>query len=141
MKHLGTILTTLSLAAAPTLAAQDTTQAQPPATPALEVSEAVVAKSVVDRAPQDTGSAFTPDVGQVVCWTKLSGAPAGSETTIHHVWFHGDTQVSDVELHVSGSPWRTWSRKTVPADWTGAWHVEVRDASGTVLKRIDFTVG
>ena len=73
MKHLGTILTTLSLAAAPALAAQDTTQAQPPATPALEVSEAVVAKSVVDRAPQDTGSAFTPDVGQVVCWTKLSG--------------------------------------------------------------------
>src|SRR5439155_14647587 len=90
---------------------------------------------------QDTGSAFTPDVGQVVCWTKLSGAPSGSETTIHHVWFHGDTQVSDVELHVSGSPWRTWSRKTVPPDWTGAWRVEVRDASGTVLKRIDFTVG
>jgi Protein of unknown function (DUF2914) len=140
MKRLGTILT-LSLLAAPTLAAQDTTQAQTPATPGLEVSEAVVAKSVVDRAPQDTGSAFTPDVGQVVCWTKLSGAPSGSETTIHHVWFHGDTQVGDVELHVSGSPWRTWSRKTVPPDWTGAWRVEVRDASGTVLKRIDFTVG
>jgi len=29
----------------------------------------------------------------------------------------------------------------VPADWTGAWHVEVRDAAGTVLKRLDFTVG
>ena len=28
-----------------------------------------------------------------------------------------------------------------PPDWTGPWHVEVRDASGTVLKRIDFTVG
>src|SRR5204863_332387 len=62
-------------------------------------------------------------------------------STLHHVWFHGDTQVGDVELQVGGSPWRTWSRKTVPADWTGAWHVEVRDAAGTVLKRIDFTVG
>ncbi len=47
----------------------------------------------------------------------------------------------DVELQVGGSPWRTWSKKTVPPDWTGAWHVEVRDAAGTVLKRIDFTVG
>src|SRR5947208_1791404 len=87
------------------------------------------------------GSLFPVDVGQLVFWTKVSGAPAGTETTIHHVWFHGDTQVGDVELHVAGSPWRTWSRKTVPADWTGAWHVEVRDAAGTVVKRVDFTVG
>jgi len=50
-------------------------------------------------------------------------------------------QVADVELRVGGSPWRTQSRKTVPADWTGPWHVEVRDANGTVLKRLDFTVG
>jgi hypothetical protein len=57
------------------------------------------------------------------------------------VWFHGDTQVGDVELQVGGSPWRTWSRKTAPAEWTGAWHVEVKDAAGTLLKRIDFTVG
>ncbi|HUL50448.1 MAG TPA: DUF2914 domain-containing protein [Gemmatimonadales bacterium] len=132
-----------------TLAAQDSTQGNaapaPAAAPAAAapasaatVSEAVVAKTVVDRVPQDTGTTFPADVGQVVCWTKLSGA---SGTTVHHVWFHGDTQVGDVELQVGGSPWRTWSRKTVPPDWTGAWHVEVRDQAGKVLKRIDFTVG
>src|SRR6059058_2342822 len=104
----------------------------------VSVDEAAVAKNVVDRVPQDTGSVFPVDVGQLVLWTKVSGA-AG--TALHHVWFHGDTQVGDVELQVGGSPWRTWSRKTVPADWTGAWHVEVRDAAGAVLKRIDFTVG
>jgi hypothetical protein len=130
------------------LAAQDTTKAAAPPPPpapaaaseggAIDVTDAVVAKTVVDRQPQDTGSTFTADVGQVVCWTKVSGAAGAS---IHHVWFHGDTQVGDVELQVGGSPWRTWSKKTVPADWTGAWHVEVRDAAGTVLKRIDFTVG
>src|SRR5438094_4687563 len=128
------------------LAAQDTAPAPPPhaaappaaATPSVTVVEAVVAKSVLDRQPQDTGAAFPADVGQLNCWTKVEGA-GGS--TLHHVWFHGDTQVGDVELQVGGSPWRTWSRKTVPADWTGAWHVEVRDAAGTVLKRIDFTVG
>src|SRR3989440_10169269 len=128
------------------LAAQDTTKAAAPApapapaaaTPSVTVVEAVVAKSVLDRQPQDTGAAFPADVGQLNCWTKGEGA-GGS--TLHHVWFHGDTQGGDGELQVGRSPLRTGSRKTVPADWTGAWHVEVRDAAGTVLKRIDFTVG
>ena len=122
------------------LAAQDTTQAAAPAATAAPVTvvEAVVARSVLDRQPQDTGTAFPADVGQLICWTKVEGA---SGSSIHHVWFHGDTQVGDVELQVGGSPWRTWSRKTAPAEWTGAWHVDVRDAAGTVLKRIDFTVG
>lgn len=141
MKRIGAMLV-LALLAARGVAAQDTTQAPAPAAaaPAAQVSvdEAVVARTVVDRQPQDTGSTFTPDVGQLICWSKLTGA-AG--TSIHHVWFHGDTQVGDVELQVGGSPWRTWSRKTVPPDWTGAWHVEIRDAAGTVLKRLDFTVG
>ena len=140
MKHIHTMLA-LALVMGRGLAAQDTTQHAAPA-PApsaqITVDEGTVAKSVVDRQPQDTGSVFPVDVGQLICWTKVTGASGAS---IHHVWFHGDTQVGDVELQVGGSPWRTWSRKTVPADWTGAWHVEVRDASGAVLKRFDFTVG
>ncbi len=142
MKRIATILT-LAVCTAPGLAAQDTTKAAAPAAAApaataVDVAEAVVARSVVDRQPQDTGTAFPADVGQLNCWSKVTGAGGAA---IHHVWFHGDTQVGDVELQVSGSPWRTWSRKTVPPDWTGAWHVEVRDAAGTVLKRLDFTVG
>ena len=121
------------------LAAQDSTVAPPSATPSITVMQAVMAKSLVDRVPQDTGSTFPAAVGQLVCWTKISGGSAG--TRIHHVWFHGDTQVRDVELTVGGSPWRTWSRKTVPADATGAWHVEIRDASGNMVRRVDFTVG
>jgi hypothetical protein len=100
--------------------------------------EAVLARSVADRAPQDTGSAFPDSVGTVVLWMRVSGA--GGQT-LHHVWFHGDDNVGDVPLTISGSPWRTWSRKSVPADAKGAWHVEIRDEGGNVLKRIDFTVG
>lgn len=144
MHRLGLVLTTF-LVAVP-LAAQDTTQAKAPvpapaSAPSLTLEDAVIARSVVDRAPQDSGTTFPADVGQLICFTRIAGGSSGSPGTIHHVWFHGDTQVADVELAVSGSPWRTWSRKTIPADWTGAWHVEVRDASGTVLKRIEFTVG
>jgi len=113
------------------LIAQDSTAA-----PASSVSvEAVLARSLVDRAPQDTGTAFPDSVGTIVLWMRASGQ------TLHHVWFFGDTEVGDVPLTISGSPWRTWSRKTVPAEAKGAWHVEIRDDAGTVLKRIDFTVG
>jgi hypothetical protein len=139
----GTHLTlALVVALATPLVAQDTTQT-PPAAPAAPAAsavsvEAVVARSVVDREAVDAGTTFPPDVGQLVLWTKVSGA-AGS--VIRHVWFHGETEVGNVELSVSSSPYRTWSRKTVPPDWTGAWHVEVRDAAGAVVQRIDFTVG
>ena len=121
------------------LAAQDTTAApQAAAAPSAVTVEAVLARSVVDRAPQDTGFAFPPDVGTLVLWMRATG---GDGQTLNHVWFHGDTEVGNVPLTLGGSPWRTWSRKTIPADATGAWHVEIRDAAGTVLKRIDFTVG
>jgi hypothetical protein len=125
------------------LSAQDTTAA-PPAAPAPAAApsnvnvEAVLARSLVDRAPQDTGTAFPDSVGTIVLWMRVSGA---SGQTLHHVWFYGDTEVGNVPLTISGSPWRTWSRKTVPAEAKGAWHVEIRDEAGSVLKRIDFTVG
>ena len=120
------------------LAAQDTTAAAAPAAQSAATVEAVLARSVLDRVPQDTGVAFPPDVGTLVLWMRVTG---GDGQTLNHVWFHGDTEVGNVPLTIGGSPWRTWSRKTIPADATGAWHVEIRDAAGTVLKRIDFTVG
>ena len=137
LKQIGSALV-LALGTATVLVAQDSTVAPAP-TPRLTVKEAMIAKTVVDRVPQDTGSAFPVDVGQVMCWTRITDAPAGA--TLHHVWFHGDTQVGDVELTVGGSPWRTWSRKTIPPDATGAWHVEVRDGSGNMIRRVDFTIG
>lgn len=122
------------------LAAQDTTAASPaaPAAQSTATVEAVLARSVLDRAPQDTGVAFPADVGQLVLWMRVTD---GSGQTLNHVWFYGDTEVGNVPLSIGGSPWRTWSRKTVPMEATGAWHVEIRDAAGSVLKRIDFTVG
>jgi hypothetical protein len=127
----------LVIAAAVPLAAQDSTPPAPAAAGNIGV-EAVLARSVMDRMPQDTGVAFMADVGELVLWTKVTDA-AG--TAVRHVWFHGDHEVGNVELQINGSPWRTWSRKTIPADWTGPWHVEIRDAAGAVIKRIDFTIG
>ena len=146
MKTLASLFVLIGLAGS--LAAQDTTAHPAPAAPQAAAPaaaapsniavEAVLARSLADRVPQDTGTAFADSVGTVVLWMKVTG---GNGQTLHHVWFHGDDQVGDVSLAINGSPWRTWSRKTIPADAKGAWHVEIRDAAGTVLKRIDFTVG
>ena len=142
MKALLTLV--LLLAVALPAAAQDTTKAAAPpapppaAAPSNASVEAVLARSVVDRAPQDTGTAFPDSVGTLVLWMRVTD---GNGQTLHHVWFHGGDQVGDVSLTIGGSPWRSWSRKTIPADAKGAWHVEIRDEAGNVLKRVDFTVG
>lgn len=110
------------------LAAQETTRVT------LEIA---VGRDVVDRMPSDTASTFAEDVGQLYCWTRVTGAQG---TTIQHVWIHGDDEFP-VPLEIGGSPWRTWSTKTIPVEWTGEWRVEVRDAGGNVLATVRFTVG
>ncbi|HEX9704411.1 MAG TPA: DUF2914 domain-containing protein [Gemmatimonadales bacterium] len=122
-------------------AAQDTTAVRP-AAPASNITiEAVLTRNVVDRVPQDTVTAIpVPATADTLyLWTRVTGAEPG--TVLHHVWFRGEEQVGDVELTVGGSPWRTWSRKSIPAEWTGAWRVEVRDAAGNVLQTVQFSVG
>ncbi|MDP3910323.1 MAG: DUF2914 domain-containing protein [Gemmatimonadales bacterium] len=127
-------------------AAQDTTSQQQDTAPAQAAPstisvEAILTSALMDRVPQDTVSAIaTPtEADTVYLWTRVSGAEAG--TVLHHVWFKGDEQVADVELTINGSPWRTWSRKTIAADGAGAWRVEVRDSAGNVLGTVSFTVG
>jgi plastocyanin len=124
----------LSLAAASLLVAA----APAPRRQAAVTVEIAIGKSIDGRVPVDTASAFPADVGALVCWTSVTGAAAG--TTITHTWTHGPHSV-DVTLNVGGSPWRTFSRRTIPADWTGEWKVEVKDASGAVLASKTFTVG
>jgi hypothetical protein len=111
------------------------------ATPARRVdvsAELAIGKSIDKNMPVDTASAFPADVGAIVAWTRVSGAEAGTKIT--HVWIHG-ADTSKVELNVGGSPWRTFSRKTIGSDGTGDWTVEVMDASGKVLASKSFKIG
>ena len=126
--------------------AQDTTAQRQDTMPAPAGSnitvEAVLTSGLMDRVPQDTVTAVTVsgamESDTVYLWTRVTGAQPG--TVIRHVWFRGDDEVSNVELMINGSPWRTWSRKTITAEWGGSWRVEVRDAAGNVLETVSFTV-
>ncbi len=120
-------LTALVFAAPAALVAQDTKVGV----------EATLAQDVVDRMPVGAATTFAPDVGKVYLWTKVHGADG---TQISHVWIHGSHEAV-VELPVGGSPWRTWSSRTINPEWTGEWRVEVRNAAGDVLETITFTIG
>lgn len=101
-------------------------------------AEIVIARSVQDREPVGAGDDFPSNVGQLAAWTRVTGA---ANTTIEHVWrYRGNENVIPLRIG-QGSPWRTWSRKTIPSDWTGQWTFEVRDAGGNVIATTTFTVG
>ena len=99
--------------------------------------EAEIAAQIVDRMPQDTGSSFPIDVGEVFCWTRVTD---GADTELQHVWIYGDMEFL-VTVEIGGSPWRTWTSKTIPPEWAGEWRVEIRDGAGGLLDTRSFTVG
>jgi hypothetical protein len=99
--------------------------------------EAVVARSILDRMPQDSATVFTADVGTVWLWTRIAGATG---QTITHVWKYGSREWT-VNLPINGSPWRTFSSKAIAPEWTGQWVAEVHAEDGRVLARRTFTVG
>jgi hypothetical protein len=125
MNSLG-LLALVLIAAAPPLEQQ---------APAVEIA---IGRSVVSGMPVDTASSFDAATSQLAGWTRVTGMKAGS--TITHVWIHG-ADSARVELNVGGSPWRTYSRKTIPAGATGNWTLEVRDENGATLGSRTFRIG
>jgi hypothetical protein len=112
--------------------------ALPPAEQQAPSAEVAIGKSIASGNAVDTASTFDAAVGQVAGWSRVSGLAAGSKIT--HVWIHG-ADSSRVELNVGGSPWRTYSRKTIPADMTGDWTLEVLGPDGAKLATKTFKVG
>ena len=112
--------------------------ATPPVRQGTVTAEVAIGKSIDKAMPVDTASAFPADVGTVVAWTRVTGAGAGSKIT--HAWIHG-SDTAKVELKIGGSPWRTFSRRTIGAHATGDWKVEMMDEAGKVLATKSFKVG
>jgi len=112
-------------------------KSQPPAAPTITVQEAVIATGVEKRLPVGVASQFSPEMGQLFCWTKLTAAEAPTE--IEHVWHFNGKEVGRTKLSVGAKTWRTWSRKTIAKTWIGDWRVDVVDVHGNVLKSVGFS--
>lgn len=113
--------------------------AQDQAPSPIEVSTAVLATAVEDRAPVGEATSFPADVGTVYFYTVLEGD--FPEQRLEHVWLRDGEEVARVPLTARGPRWRTWSAKTIPAEWAGEWTVRVVDADGAELASVDFSVG
>ena len=102
--------------------------------------EPVLCTGIEERMPVGEAEEFPDDVGKVYLWTRITGVTEG-EMIIHHVWLHEGQEKADVSLSVKGSPWRTYSYKTIPLEWAGQWEVKVVGPDGNVIKTVPFTVG
>lgn len=104
----------------------------------LSVSEGVIATGVESLTPEGAAESFPASVGKLYAFTHVNGAEG--ETTIKHLWFHGDNLMAEVELPVRSPSWRTYSSKTILPDWTGPWRVDVTAEDGTVIQSLSFTL-
>lgn len=97
------------------------------------VTDAKLGRNVVDREITEEATSFA--VGEkAYLWLRVEG---GTGETLTVVWKINDLEFP-VDLSIGGSPWRTWSTKTLhlPGDWT----VTVNDAAGNTLNEATLTV-
>jgi len=108
-------------------------QAQAKETKGLKVIQAQLGKDVQNKKIADTTTTFAVNE-KAYLWMRITGGPADSITV---TWKTGD-QTYPSKLNVGGSPWRTWSYKTLYT--AGDWTVSVTDADGNSLKDMSFKV-
>ena len=125
----------LALVAVSTKAlAQDTTAQQ--AGTAAASAEAAVGTSVADRALVGAAESFPASAGRLACFARIMNA---TDTEVEFVWYKGDMEQGRVKQSIKGSPWRTWSTKTLPADAAGEWRCDVVQGE-TVLTSVKFRI-
>lgn len=106
----------------------------------IKITELAVTTKIVKGNPIDLVHRISSSsVKKLYCFTRIT-APAGTDTTIKHVWYNGAEKAGEYVLPVKGSKWRTYSMKTIQKGWAGEWRVEVLDSDGKLIKSIKFTM-
>jgi hypothetical protein len=106
--------------------------------PVFSVARMLIAGSIEDREPVGAVSAYSASTEKVYCF--LEARDITEDTEVSFVWFHEDKEMAAVTLQLKKGPkWRTYSSKKL-GGLTGAWKVELHDASGNVVLDVGFTV-
>jgi len=134
-----TVLTGAALAQqqAPAATAPAVKAAPAPAA-SLTIARMEIASSVENREPVGIAATFPATQEKVYCFLEFQNVPA--ETSVTVVWTLGMNEMGNVPLTIKPfSKFRTWANKTI-GGMKGDWKVEVKDASGTVLKSATFKI-
>ena len=124
----------IALVSATSARAQDPTQAG--AAKAAVTAEVTVGTAVANRELTGGAESFPKGAAKLYCLSKITGADSSE---VEHVWYKGDAEQGRVKLKVGGSPWRTYSSKTLGEDASGDWRCEVVQ-DGKVLQSVKFKV-
>ena len=104
---------------------------------AASVDPAVVCRTVVDRVCEGVSDSFPSDVGKVYAHTRI----LDHEGSVTHRWIYKGNVMAEINLNVGGTPWRTWSSKTIDPLWSGDWKVEVvNNSDDSVMDIVEFVI-
>ncbi len=105
----------------------------------ISVARLHIAPAIENREPVGAADKFSADLPSLYCFSHIEGV---SDTLmIQHQWYKGDVQLSNVELPVRSSSWRTYSRVNLPEKAAGNYKVDiVNSQTKEVMKTIQFTV-
>ena len=104
----------------------------------IRITELVITSKIVKGQPIDSIKRLSSSTDKnLYCFTRTA-APAGTDSSIKHLWYKGDEKVGEYSLPVKGEKWRTYSKKSIQKGWAGDWRVEVVAADGTLLKTVKF---
>jgi hypothetical protein len=122
-----------------TARAQDSTAKQagtPAAAKAAATAEVSVGTAYADHAITGAAESFPKGTAKLFCLSKVTGA---ENSEVEHVWYKGDAEQGRVKLKIGGSPWRTYSSKTLGDDASGDWRCDVVQ-DGKVIQSAKFKV-
>ena len=132
-KYWPAVLMAMALVSSRVVAQDAPTQAGAPKAPA---AEAAVGTAVENRALVGAAESFPASAGKLACFARITDATG---TEVEFVWYKGDAEQGRVKQAVKGSPWRTWSTKTLPSDAAGDWRCDIVQGE-KVLHSVKFKV-
>ncbi len=102
----------------------------------VRVEVANLSYRIEDKEPVNILVDIVPKhINRVYFFTKITGAES---EIIYHRWIYKNKTLAMVALHITSSPFRTWSSKGMNNDRQGEWTVEVLDQEKTLIYRQHF---
>ncbi|MBE8189409.1 MAG: DUF2914 domain-containing protein [Candidatus Thioglobus sp.] len=98
--------------------------------PHSNISQAVFARSVADRAPLGIISEAENSLKKVYFFTNIRHL---SGEKITHRWSYKGKVKAEISFEIGSKRWRVWSSKNLWHNWTGDWKVEVLNRAGDIL--------
>ncbi len=105
----------------------------------IEILQTNACTSVEGRNPVGAGDSFPWSIPKIYIWNKLK--IANPPVLIRHIYYFENRKVSEIELTIPASMWRTWSFKTIANEkLVGSWRIDITAENGNVLTSVAFQI-